>query len=98
MHQTVCGTIIPIEEIGALCKEKGLVYAVDTAQTAGILNIDMQKANIDFLAFTGHKGLLGPQGIGGFISSDKLEGLIYPIISGGTGSLQIQKKCQISYR
>ena len=83
----VCGTIIPIEEIGALCKEKGLVYAVDTAQTAGILNIDMQKANIDFLAFTGHKGLLGPQGIGGFISSDKLEGLIYPIIRGGTGSL-----------
>ena len=83
----VCGTIIPIEEIGALCKEKGLVYAVDTAQTAGILNIDMQKANIDFLAFTGHKGLLGPQGIGGFIASDKLEGLIDPVISGGTGSL-----------
>ena len=83
----VCGTIIPIEEIGALCKEKGVVYAVDTAQTAGILNIDMQKANIDFLAFTGHKGLLGPQGIGGFITSDKLEGLIEPVISGGTGSL-----------
>ena len=83
----VCGTIIPIDEIGALCKEKGLVYAVDTAQTAGILNIDMQKANIDFLAFTGHKGLLGPQGIGGFIASDKLEGLIDPVISGGTGSL-----------
>lgn len=83
----VCGTIIPIEEIGVLCKEKGLVYAVDTAQTAGILNIDMQKANIDFLAFTGHKGLLGPQGIGGFIASDKLEGLIDPVISGGTGSL-----------
>ena len=83
----VCGTIIPIEEIGALCKEKGLVYAVDTAQTAGILNIDMQKANIDFLTFTGHKGLLGPQGIGGFIASDKLEGLIDPVISGGTGSL-----------
>ena len=83
----VCGTIIPIEEIGALCKEKGLVYAVDTAQTAGILNIVMQKANIDFLAFTGHKGLLGPQGIGGFIASDKLEGLIDPVISGGTGSL-----------
>lgn len=83
----VCGTIIPIEEIGALCKEKGLVYAVDTAQTAGILNIDMQKDNIDFLAFTGHKGLLGPQGIGGFIASDKLEGLIDPVISGGTGSL-----------
>ena len=83
----VCGTIIPIEEIGALCKEKGLVYAVDTAQTAGILNIDMQKANIDFLAFTGHKGLLGPQGIGGFIASDKLDGLIDPVISGGTGSL-----------
>lgn len=83
----VCGTIIPIEDIGALCKEKGLIYAVDTAQSAGILNIDMQKANIDFLAFTGHKGLLGPQGIGGFIASDKLEGLIEPVISGGTGSL-----------
>ena len=88
----VCGTIIPIEEIGALCKEKGLVYAVDTAQTAGILNIDMQKANIDFLAFTGHKGLLGPQGIGGFIASDKLEGLIDPVISGGTGSLSDSKE------
>ena len=83
----VCGTIIPIEDIGALCKEKGLIYAVDTAQSAGILNIDMQKANIDFVAFTGHKGLLGPQGIGGFIASDKLEGLIDAVISGGTGSL-----------
>ena len=83
----VCGTIIPIEEIGALCKEKGLVYAVDTAQTAGILNIDMQKANIDFLAFTGHKGLLGPQGIGGFIIDDKLNEICNPYILGGTGSL-----------
>lgn len=83
----VCGTILPIRDIGALCKKHNLIYVVDTAQSAGIIEIDMVKDNIDFLAFTGHKGLLGPQGIGGFIISDKLTGKITPIISGGTGSM-----------
>lgn len=83
----VCGTIIPIEEIGAICKENNIYFVVDTAQSAGVIPIDMEKSNIDFLAFTGHKGLLGPQGIGGFIVSDGLSSQINPLIAGGTGSL-----------
>lgn len=59
---------------------------MDTAQTAGTLDIDMQKCGIDFLAFTGHKGLLGPQGIGGFLISEELDRQMQPYIAGGTGS------------
>ena len=59
----VCGTVVPIQEIGELCARRGLIFGVDTAQTAGTLDIDMEKWGIDFLSFTGHKGLLGPQGI-----------------------------------
>ncbi len=91
----VCGTIFPIRDIGALCKEYNLIYVVDTAQSAGIVEIDMVRDNIDFLAFTGHKGLLGPQGIGGFIVSDKLTGQIEPIISGGTGSMSDSEEMPI---
>lgn len=83
----VCGTIVPIEEIGEICKKHGIYFAVDTAQSAGTIPVDMQKANIDFLAFTGHKGLLGPQGIGGFLISDKLDAELTPLIAGGTGSI-----------
>lgn len=82
----VCGTIVPIEEIGEVCRRKGVYFAVDTAQSAGTIPVDMQKAHIDFLAFTGHKGLLGPQGIGGFLISDKLNEEMRPVIAGGTGS------------
>lgn len=82
----VCGTVMPIEDIGRVAREAGLKFVVDTAQTAGILPIDMQAANIDFLAFTGHKGLLGPQGIGGFIIEDGLASEMEPLITGGTGS------------
>ena len=60
---------------------------MDTAQTAGTLDIDMEKCRIDFLAFTGHKGLLGPQGIGGFLISDRLDKQMTPLIAGGTGSI-----------
>lgn len=83
----VCGTILPIEEIGKICRERGIYFIVDSAQTAGILTIDIEKYNIDALAFTGHKGLLGPQGIGGFIIGEILAKTIEPLISGGTGSL-----------
>lgn len=83
----VCGTVVPIQEIGELCAQRGLVFGVDTAQTAGTLDIDMEKCKIDFLAFTGHKGLLGPQGIGGFLVSERLEKEMSPLIAGGTGSL-----------
>ena len=81
----VCGTVMPIYEIGRLCKKYNLFFAVDTAQTAGTLEIDMQKCEIDFLAFTGHKGLLGPQGIGGFVISEELDEKMTPLIAGGTG-------------
>lgn len=82
----VCGTILPIREIGDICRRHHLFFAVDTAQSAGSVDIDMQKCNIDFLAFTGHKGLLGPQGIGGFLVSEALNHDLTPLIAGGTGS------------
>ena len=83
----VFGTMLPIQEVGAFCEEKGLAFILDSAQTAGVFPIDMEKMQIDILCFTGHKGLLGPQGIGGFILRDKLVMEIEPLISGGTGSL-----------
>ena len=82
----VCGTILPIREIGEICRRRHLFFAVDTAQSAGSVDIDMQECNIDFLAFTGHKGLLGPQGIGGFLISEALDQELTPLIAGGTGS------------
>lgn len=82
----VSGTIQPLEEIGKICKKKGVYFAADTAQSAGTLPIDMEKMNLDFLAFTGHKGLLGPQGIGGFLISQSLNKEMKPLIAGGTGS------------
>lgn len=82
----VCGTIVPIQDTGRICKKYGLYFAVDSAQTAGTIEVDMQQMNIDFLAFTGHKGLLGPQGIGGFLISDRLNENMVPYIAGGTGS------------
>ena len=83
----VFGTMLPIQEVGAFCKENGLIFILDSAQTAGVFPIDMEKMQIDVLCFTGHKGLLGPQGIGGFILRDELIMKIEPLISGGTGSL-----------
>ena len=80
----VCGTVLPIEAIGRLCQERGIKLIVDSAQTAGILNLDM--AYVDALAFTAHKGMLGPQGLGGFILNDEMVEMIDPIITGGTGS------------
>lgn len=82
----VCGTIVPIRDIGEVCKRHRLYLAVDTAQSAGTVEVDMQQLNIDFLAFTGHKGLLGPQGIGGFLISEELDQNMIPFIAGGTGS------------
>ena len=81
------GTVNPIEEVGAICRKNGIKFIVDSAQTAGVLPIDMKKMNIDALCFTGHKSLLGPQGIGGFILDEDMISLVNPIISGGTGSI-----------
>jgi cysteine desulfurase family protein len=82
----VCGTLLPITEIGEICKRRGVLFAVDTAQTAGVVPIDMKKMGIDALAFTGHKGLLGPQGIGGLLLRDEIASSVSPLIFGGTGS------------
>ncbi len=83
----VCGTILPVHDIGKICSEKDLFFIIDTAQTAGILDIDFQELNADAIAFTGHKGLLGPQGTGGFLISHRLAHTIDSLICGGTGSL-----------
>lgn len=83
----VCGTVMPIREVGAFCRAHGLKFIVDSAQTAGVLEIDMEDMHIDALAFTGHKGLLGPQGVGGFILKEDMIARIDPLLSGGTGSL-----------
>ena len=83
----VCGTIMPLKEISAFCQKHGLLFVLDSAQTAGTLPIDMEELKLDALAFTGHKGLRGPQGIGGFLIRSELASQIEPLLSGGTGSI-----------
>lgn len=81
----VTGTIMPIEQIGEIAKKNNLIYIVDTAQTAGTYKIDVSKINVDVLVFTGHKGLMGPQGVGGFYVREGLE--MRQMREGGTGSM-----------
>ena len=83
----VCGTVLPAAAIGALCRRHGIRFILDAAQTAGVLPVDMETMQIDALAFTGHKGLLGPQGTGGFLIRDELIPELEPLIAGGTGSI-----------
>ncbi|PIH03307.1 aminotransferase class V-fold PLP-dependent enzyme [Clostridium combesii] len=83
----IVGTIQPLETIGKICKEKGIYFIIDSAQTAGVLPLNFQNLNCNALAFTGHKSLLGPQGIGGFIIDDELNNIATNFIEGGTGSL-----------
>ena len=78
------GSILPIGDIGDIVKSHGAVFLVDAAQSAGSLDIDVKKMNIDLLAFPGHKGLLGPQGTGGLYISPDLD--LEPLMHGGTGS------------
>ncbi|MBP1763472.1 MAG: selenocysteine lyase [Firmicutes bacterium] len=80
----VTGTIQPIAEVGKLCREKEILFLVDSAQSAGVLPIDVNRQCIDILAFTGHKGLLGPQGTGGIYVRPGIA--IRPLKEGGTGS------------
>ena len=82
----VCGTIQPLESIGPICKAHNLQFIVDAAQTAGVIPIDVKACHIDALCFTGHKGLLGPQGIGGIILTKEMAQTLTPLIAGGTGS------------
>ncbi|MCX7715374.1 MAG: aminotransferase class V-fold PLP-dependent enzyme, partial [Clostridia bacterium] len=80
----VCGSIQPIRKIGKIAAESGIPFLVDAAQSAGCLEIDVKKDNIDLLAFSGHKGLMGPLGTGGLYVSDKIK--LMPPVAGGTGS------------
>ena len=83
----VVGSIQPIKEIGILCKANNIHFILDSAQSAGVLPIDFKELNLSALAFTGHKSLLGPQGIGGFIITNELNSICNATILGGTGSL-----------
>jgi len=79
----VIGTVQPISEIGKICREAGIMFAVDASQTAGVNKIDIQEMNIDVIAFTGHKCLMGPTGIGGSYVSENVP--IKGTRFGGTG-------------
>lgn len=79
----VIGTVQPVKEIGALCRERGVTFAIDTAQTAGVIPINMKEMNVDVLAFTGHKALMGCTGIGGLCVRKHVE--LRQTRAGGTG-------------
>ena len=83
----VIGSIQKIKEIGLICKEHNIFFVIDSAQSAGVLDINFDDLNLSALAFTGHKSLFGPQGIGGFILNDEFNKICTPYILGGTGSL-----------
>jgi cysteine desulfurase family protein len=78
------GTVIPVGDIGAVTRSRGILLLVDAAQTAGALDIDVETMNIDLLAFPGHKGLMGPLGTGGLYVRPGVE--LEPLMYGGTGS------------
>lgn len=84
------GNIHPIAEIGALCREREILFIVDTAQTAGAVEFNMEDTGIDALCFTGHKSLYGPQGTGGICLSERF--LPEPLVIGGSGSKSFDKK------
>lgn len=79
----VLGKTLPIAEIGALCRERGVLFAVDAAQIAGVMPINMRQMNIDYLCVAPHKGLYAPMGIGVLICEKPIENTI---IEGGTGT------------
>jgi cysteine desulfurase family protein len=79
----VIGTVQPVAEIGRICREHGVTFAIDASQSAGKVPIDIDKMNIDVLAFTGHKSLMGPTGIGGLYVREGID--IRHTRAGGTG-------------
>jgi cysteine desulfurase family protein len=79
----VIGTIQPIKEIGKACRENGIAFAIDASQSAGKIPVDMEEHYLDFIAFTGHKSLLGPTGIGGLYVREGVE--VRHTRAGGTG-------------
>ncbi len=86
----VTGIVQPVEEYGAVVRKRGRILMVDAAQTAGAFPIDVQAANIDLLAFSGHKGLLGPTGTGVLYIGDRVD--LDSLREGGTGSHSEQEE------
>lgn len=84
----VFGWQLPVEQAAALCRERGIPFVLDAAQSAGCLRISMKKLGAAFLAMPGHKGLLGPQGTGLLLCNHETE----PLLAGGTGSLSRQRE------
>ncbi len=83
----VVGTLLPVAEVASLAHQAGAMLLVDAAQTAGVVPIDMRAMKIDLLAFTGHKELQGPPGIGGLVIADNIDAAqVEPLTCGGTGS------------
>jgi selenocysteine lyase/cysteine desulfurase len=83
----VVGTLLPVAEVGAICRRHGLLLLVDAAQTGGAYPLDVQADQIDLLGFTGHKSLGGPMGTGGLYLGERVdESQMRPLIRGGTGS------------
>ncbi|MDF2530676.1 MAG: csdB [Clostridia bacterium] len=80
----VTGTLMPIKEIGEIARRRKLLYIIDTAQTAGTYKLNVSDINVDVLTFTGHKGLMGPQGVGGFYIREGVA--LRQMREGGTGS------------
>lgn len=83
----VFGFVLPIYEIGELCREHSVPFIVDASQSAGVLDVDFQRLGADFVAMPGHKALFGPQGTGLLLCRDDAA----PLLSGGTGSDSIMQ-------
>lgn len=83
----VVGKILPVKRIGALCRERGILFAVDAAQTAGVLPINMKEMNIDYLCIAPHKGLYAPTGVGILICEAPVPDTL---IEGGTGTNSVE--------
>lgn len=88
----VTGSIQDIKGIGKICSEHNIFFIVDSSQSAGVLNLDIKDINANAIAFTGHKSLFGPQGIGGFILDSKFNSSCSSLFQGGTGSLSSSLK------
>ncbi len=84
------GNVLDIKRIGQIAKKHGLLFVVDASQTAGVFPIDVQDMQIDILCFTGHKGLLGPQGTGGMYVREGVT--VRPLKVGGSGVQTYNKK------
>jgi cysteine desulfurase family protein len=83
----VVGTLLPVAEVGAICRQHDVLLLVDAAQTAGAYPFDVEAEQVDLLAFTGHKSLGGPMGTGGLIVGQRVdERQMEPLVRGGTGS------------